>query len=863
MVKCLAIPFVGKISLPMPTNNKFSLQEQEKDQTLTTYIPNNNVSVSLRAKVLSKINTVTFTGNDVKIRVDNPITPCLFHPKGVAVVGASSKNPESVGSLVLKNIVGSGYKDNLVVINPSGKAVYYNDKDQLITIDKQNNPDINDPKKTFAYTNIKDIPVEVETAIVVVSASEVLKVVQDCAKKGIKNLVVISNSFAETGNVQLQNDLVKICKDNGLTLIGPNCLGVASKTMDATFSPSRFKKGDIGFFTQSGAVGIATANMFENQNLGISAFASLGNKAGADEVTCLEYFKNDPETRLILGYLESVDDPLKLLEKAINISQKKPIIMVKSGRSEAGAKAAAAHTGSLAGGDGVYDALFKRAGIIRAVHNDDMFLYVKAFSRCPLPKGNKVLVITNGGGAGTLTADAVEKDYGLSLSAFSKELQDEIKQMLPVGASTRNPVDTVGSVSHEAYLKSLDKLMANDQVDAVVAYLLPIGHTIEHFKDFAFDLMKLQKKYNKPILGVFQLEDKYIKELENFFDTVKSEISPIPIYDTPEKAVKSLSKLVEYSQWKKNTLNNPDLLNPSLIEKIEIPPEKMKQIQSIVSKAVTKQDPVLSTIDASKIIDFYGINISKNCEITKDQVNEVIKQSLLLTNSNPEKNEILKLFDNYMKNLGIIFPVVMKISATGEVASHKSDVGGVILNINTLEDMLKAYNKIMDNVRSAEINGKKVKEEDIIGVQIQEMVQGEYELFAGVNVEGQAKMLEFGMGGKLIDILNKQGCTKATVSTVNNPLTKLEISDLIESTPSNAYFDTHINEKNKAYRGITPVNSEYMVTQLMHLDQLTRELPIKNININPFMISELNPAFPKAVDGRIILDLEEAKKWLK
>lgn len=838
----------------------------------TINVDNTSFTSALKAQRLyASAPYISFAGNIQKLKADVPIDKTLFDPAGVVVIGASSSKPDSIGSTLFSSLVNSGYTGNIVAVNPSGKVAYYDENRKLTTYDKSSN---NAENNISSYTTIDQIPVAVDTAIVSVPTDYVLQVVENCAKKGIKNVVVITNNFAETGNVELQNKLVEICQKNNIVLVGPNCMGVESLKYRSNFSPILFDKGDVAVFSQSGSMGVVIANYLRNLLLGSSAFLSLGNKAGVAEEELLNYFKNDPTTKVVLGYLEGINNPDKFLDALIKTSLEKPVIIVKAGRSKSGGKATAAHTGSAAGSDGIADAIIARGGGIRAKTNRALSLYTQAFDTCPLPKGNRVAVITNGGGEGIMTSDSVEDDHGtiLKLTNFDDDFQTELKKMLPDGASARNPVDTVASVTNDQYLKALEKLIMRDDVDSAIAYSIPLGDNVSKRREFLSALTDLQNKYGKPIMPVPLMKKEYIEDLNAFRAESKTPI--LPLYEVPEDAVEALSRLVMYSNWKKKVANNPELLNPTMIKETPISDDAKNIIKSIIKAAVDKGDAVLTTNDAMKILSAYGVNIGKFAEASKISVENNIKEMERIaplteffmdsgmSSEQLEDTAIRIALNKVVTENAINYPVVMKISATGEVASHKSDVGGVILEIKNLDELVNAYKTIMKNVRSAEIKGQKVKEEDIIGVQIQEMVKGEEELFAGVNVEGKIKMLEFGDGGRKVDIYNKIGGTKAAASTNLHPLTKNEIKDLIESTPINVYFDTHLDEKNKAYRGMEPINMDFMVDQLSCIDCLARELPVKNINLNPYRTSKNDPLHPKAVDGRIILDLEEAKKWL-
>lgn len=847
---------------------------------------------ALKAQKMFNSKSISFQKeiSHPKLRADMPIKDSLFHPKGIAVIGASSRG-QNLGSFILSKIINGGFNGDIVAINPCGK-VAFNDADGksvcLTGENKYEGKDItgtNIVRNVYAGKCLNSIPTNynVDTAVLVVKAEELVDTVEKCGQQGIKNLVIITNKLGEVSNekngfdgLNIQNKVVEICQKYGMSLTGPNCLGIANPSihLDATFAPDYVIEGNAGFFAQSGAMIIAAMNLFNTLGIGFSSLASIGNKCGPDEVRYLDYFKQDPKTKFILGYLESINDPDQFLKESIDISKVKPIIMLKSGRSESGAQAAAAHTGSSAGGDSVYDALFKRAGIIRAIHNSDFLSYSQAFSQCPLPKNKKTVVISNGGGAGTLATDAIEKDYGLTMSKLPDLIQRDIEAMLPDGASAKNPIDTVAAVSVQDYLKAAELSLKQKEVSNMIAYLVPVGPSIGKEIQLLEGLSRLQEKYQKPVLCCLQSrkEDRdkvsgwlknraNTKPLYDHHDDMKTEWENsenykslnypiVPIYDTPEQAISALSKMVEYVEWRDKAYLDEGLINPNSIKRASnLSYEKKQEVHNIINNAINSGVDELSGDEAKKIFEAYGVRTSISTKIDKNSLTEENLKKLV------EQN-------------GLQFPLVVKINGTGDALVHKSDLKCVELNIpkgpngNEYKPLLEKCKTVLENARNNSVmdNNHKIqaKESEIEGLIIQEYADGIYELYAGVNAEdSKIKMIEFGVGGIQKDLLD---ATIAIPTTSLNPLTDKEIQDFILKSPVKALFKA--NGNGKAYRGMVPANLQTMTNQLKAISEMSLDLPVSRLNINPFRLG-VNGNDPICVDQKIKIDPERAKEWLK
>ena len=448
----------------------------------------------------------------------------FFKPKTVAVIGVS-RQPRKFGHVIFKNFKDSEFKGKVFPVNPKAEVIL----------------------GTKAYTSVNEIPDEVDLAVIAVPAAIVPSVIDECLSKGVKAAVIISGGFREIGDegAKLEQEIQTKIKGKNLRLIGPNCIGVFDPTshVDTLFLPTyklrRPKRGSIAFISQSGAFGSAVLDWAASQEIGISKFISIGNKADVDEVDLLNYLSEDPLTKCITIYVESIDRGRKFLEAASKVLCKKPIVVLKGGVTKAGARAAMSHTGSLAGSAKVYEGAFKGAGVIQALTVDELFDYARALAYQPVPKENGLAIVTNGGGFGVISSDEASRQ-GLSLSDFSQATIINVKASLPDYALPHNPLDLVGDADVQRYRVALDAVSADPSVGIILVIVLLQTSFIE--SDVVDAISEANVASGKPII-VCTIGGDFTQILSKMLEDDR-----IPSYPTPERAVKAISALISYGK---------------------------------------------------------------------------------------------------------------------------------------------------------------------------------------------------------------------------------------------------------------------------------------------------------------------------
>ena len=702
----------------------------------------------------------------------------IMKPKSIAVIGASTK-AKTIGSEIMQRLRDYKFNGDVYPINPKGGEI----------------------EGFKAYTSILEVPGEVDLAVIVVNAKFVLDTIDQCNQKGIKGLCIITAGFKETGKegAEVEKQLLEKVRAYGMRCVGPNCLGVLNTNenikMDATFAESLPIRGDIGFVSQSGALGGGILNILKDLNLGFAQFVSIGNQADVNAETMLEYWENDDDVKQILLYMESIQNPANFRKLATRITKKKPILALKAGRSAAGASAASSHTGSLAGADKAAAALLAQSGVIREFSLKNLFANAKAFSNCPIPKGNRVAIITNSGGPGIMATDAV-CESGMQMAQITEETKAKLRSFLPSAASVKNPIDMIASAPNEHYKQTLETVLEDENVDMIAVIYLPFLGLKDI--DVARALMEIKAKNpTKPILGVFMTTSDFFCEISNMDVNM-------PFYMYAEEAAEAMTRLDQQRQWMEKPQGN--------IPKFDVDSAK---VEEIIKNSLKEGRDQLTTLESIDVLQAYGIRACKYGLATNEE-------------------EVAKLGNE------IGYPVVMKM--TSKTTSHKTDVGGVVVNIKDEAQLRAEYQGLLQRLEAKGLL------EGLEGVIIQEMVKGTREMVCGIATDPQyGPMMMFGLGGVFVEVMKD-------VTFRIAPLTDNDASEMIKSVKAYKLL--------QGARGTTPAQIEQIEETLLRLSQLVSDYPfVDELDINPLLISE-KTGEGIAVDGRIKVRIEEAKKAL-
>jgi len=607
----------------------------------------------------------------------------FFSPRSVAVVGASREQGK-VGHEIFKNLLLCGFSGNVYPVNPKAATIL--------------------GKKVYA--GIADIPeAEVDLAVIVIPAQHVRESLIQCAQKGIRSVIVISAGFKESGKegAQKERELLQTAKECGIKIMGPNCLGLINTgtNLNASFSGDMPSKGNIAFFSQSGALGTAILDWAVGQKIGFSKFISMGNKADLAEIDIMEALCQDPDTKVMLGYLEGIERGQEFMHKAREVSKVKPIIITKSGSTSAGTRAASSHTGSLTGSDVAFEAAFKQSGVIRARTIEELFNYALAFAYQPLPEGPNLAIVTNAGGPGILAADSAEKN-NINLSFLSKETTDKLITVLPPAAGVYNPVDILGDARAERYQKTLEVVLDDPRVHGILVILTPQAMT--EIPQTAEIIGEVSMSTEKPILASFMGEYAVREGIERLAKY------KIPNYSYPEHAIESFQTMWRYRQWQSQA---PLTYVSSKADK--------PRVRQIIDQVRDNGHLQIGDLKAREMLAAYQF------EVPASRVAEDSDMAVELAE-------------------GIGYPVVMKI-VSPEIL-HKSDVGGVRVGLKNPEEVHTAFLEIMAKVR------KLMPQALIQGVSIQKMYEGNREVILGMARDPQfGPLIMFGLGGIYVEVL--------------------------------------------------------------------------------------------------------------
>lgn len=698
----------------------------------------------------------------------------FFDPKSVAVIGAST-SPKKLGYAVLENLVNGGYAE-------VGKIFPINPKADEILGQK-------------AYQTVLDVPDEIDLAVIVIPYPYVPAVLEECGKKKIPGVVVISAGFREAGMEGLERELelVEIAKKYQFRLIGPNCLGIIDTftPINASFSAGTPPQGPMAFMSQSGALGTAILDWAQAGRLGLAKFVSLGNKADVSEIDLLKAWADDVDTNVIMMYSEGLPNGQEFIKVARKVTKEKPVVAIKSGVTKSGSRAVSSHTGSLAGSEQAYQAAFRQAGVLRANDMASMFDMALALGYQPLLKGDRIVIVTNAGGPGILATDAIERS-GMRIARLEVESIQALEKFLPDAASAANPVDVLGDARSDRYRFALDVVSKDPNVDGIMVVLTPQAMT--EIEDTARAVGSLSHEIDKPVLACFMGEAKVnrgIKVLREY---------DVPNFSFPARAALGFRAMSQYRAIKER--------KDPVYESFEVDNQAVSRVLE-----GAKQDGrfAIGDTEAWDILTAYGLSIPRSV--------------------------LAKTPQEAVEAAGKIgYPVVLKIASPDIL--HKTDVGGVKVGLETPDQVQDAFELMIYRTE------RFLPEAQIWGCQVQEMAPpGGLEVLVGMNRDPQfGPLVTFGLGGIYVEVLKDVTFRVA-------PFTRLEAQAMLEEIRSKALLD--------GVRGKPPIDKEVVVDTLLRMGQLVQEFPeIAEFDINPLIVYPKGQG-AIAIDMRLVLSSEK------
>jgi acetate---CoA ligase (ADP-forming) len=688
------------------------------------------------------------------------------NPKSLAVIGASN-TPGKIGNALLSNLLGSGYQGKIYPINPKEKEIL----------------------GLPCFPSLAEVPDDVEMAIFCIPARKAIETAEECGKKGVRNLVVITAGFKEIGRAgaELENEFMSICRQYDMRVLGPNVVGFIDThtPINATFLKGFPPKGEIAFISQSGAILASILDWSISAGIGYSKIYSLGNKADLSEVDFIAEAVDDPNTKVILCYIEDVTHGPEFLKVVAEATRKKPVVILKSGTSQSGAMAASSHTGALAGSDLAYNTAFKRCGVLRVTNMSDLFDLAISFVNQPLPKGDRVAIVTNSGGPGIIATDRVEA-HGLHMARFTKKTIEELRSYMPAEAGIYNPVDVLGDAKTDRFNYAFEKVFKDENVDSIVMLMCPVAVTEP--VDTARALIEFSRRYPEKTVISAMMGGKSLAEGAALLSS-----SGIPCFSMPEPAVAAIAGMTAYRKMKDR---------PAVEDRITDFKPDLKTVKAIFYDV--KRDGRLALLgsESAEVIAAYGVTAAPT----------ILSQS---------PDEAASIADQ----LG--YPVVLKIASPKIL--HKTDVGGVIRDIQSAEEVKNSYVNITENVH------RYLPKIVPYGIEIQKMMPQGIELIVGMTRDVQfGPLIGFGLGGIFVNLI------KDVSFRLAQGLTSLEISDMIAETKAYSLM--------KGYRGEKPVDILAVSEVIRRLALLATDFPeITEVDINPVFAYE---------DGITALDIK-------
>jgi len=677
----------------------------------------------------------------------------FFSPRSVAVVGVSREEGR-VGHYVFDNLLSAGFTGAVYPVNPKADEVHGH----------------------RCYPSVKAVPTPVDLAIIVVPAKFVAAVVEECGESGIHAIVVISAGFKETGpaGAALEREVVAVARKHDIRLLGPNCLGLIAteNLLNASFAPTMPSAGTISFMSQSGALGTAVLDWAAGESIGLAHFVSLGNKSDLSEVDLLRAWEADPGSKVVAAYLEAVTDGHAFVDAASSLTRHKPLIALKAGGSDAGARAVSSHTGSLAGSEQAYTAAFLKAGVIRALNIQELFDFSVGFARQPLPKGPGLVILTNAGGPAILATDACER-LGISLASLESETITALREALPAAAALYNPVDVLGDADPERYRLAGEILVKDPNVRALLVILTPQAGTAA--AETARVVVELARTSGITTFASFMGRAGVAPAIPVFTE------GDIPQFDFPERAVATLAAMLSHSR----RLQTPRTTAPGIDGDRAL-------VQAAIDHARAAGRTFITEESASKIASAYGIAVPPG-GIAKD-----------LTAARVLAAEVG-------------YPVVMKIASPDIL--HKSDIGGIRVNIQDEVELAEAYEGILARVR------ERMEEAHIWGVSIQRMLPPGREVIIGVNRDAQfGPLLMFGLGGIYVEVMKDVTFRLCPVTTeeAREMLTEIRGFGLLRGA-----------------RGQHPADLDAVIDVIVRTSALVSDFPdITELDINPLIVAD-------------------------
>lgn len=696
----------------------------------------------------------------------------LLYPNSIAVMGAS-RTAGKVGYAVTTNLIKGGFEGEIVPVNPSGGELM----GQKI------------------YTSLDEYGKDIDMGVIAVPTKGVKDAVLSCLRAGAKAIVVITAGFKEVDEegALLEKEIAELCRSRGARLMGPNCLGVMNThhKMDATFANYMPQPGGISVLSQSGALGTAILDWAQARKMGLATLLSIGNKADLDETDFLAAFADDDKTKVIVGYLESILSGDEFVRTAESVAQIKPVVILKAGTTAAGSKAASSHTGALAGADIAYGAAFKRAGVIRAETFEALFDYATALAMQPLPKGDRVAIITNAGGPGIMAADAVEH-AGMHVASLHPDTADALREKLPAAASVGNPIDVLGDAGAERYAQAVEAAQSDPTVDAIIVILTPQAMTqpLETARAIA-----AKANGEKPLLAAFMGGADVMPAREELV------AAHLPDYPSPERAAAALKAMVDYAAWR--------LRPPRIVTRF---PVNRRRVERIISRQLRTGRAYMGEARAKEILRAYDFTVPEGRLVTS--VEEAMEMA---------------------PRIG--YPLAMKIVSPDII--HKSDVGGVKLNLNSPQDVADAYELMMLRI------SRRMPDAVLEGVYLEHMVSRGREVILGMTRDPQfGPMLMFGLGGIFVEVMKD-------VTFHLAPITQDEAMQMLMGTRSYTLLT--------GVRGQEGVNLAAIGEALQRISQLVTDFPqIEELDINPFIVGGMGQD-SVAADARIQLSTGGAR----